>query len=220
MRILLVEDDALLGDAVSVGMRQTGHAIDWVRDAPAATAALHAVAYDGVILDLGLPRGSGLDVLRWLRRRGQPCAVVITTARDRVADRVAGLDAGADDYIVKPFDLDELAARLRAVERRRRSQAGSTVRVGEVEIDLSTKVVTRAGDAIELTAREYALLESLMLEPGRIASRPELEERLYGFDDAIGSNVVEVFVHKLRKKLGDDFIRNVRGRGYQIPPHA
>jgi DNA-binding response OmpR family regulator len=220
MRILLVEDDALLGDAVSVGMRQNGHAIDWVRDAPAATAALHAVAYDGVILDLGLPRGSGLDVLRWLRRRGQPCAVVITTARDRVADRVAGLDAGADDYIVKPFDLDELAARLRAVERRRRSQAGSTVRVGEVEIDLSTKVVTRAGDVVELTAREYALLESLMLEPGRIASRPELEERLYGFDDAIGSNVVEVFVHKLRKKLGEDFIRNVRGRGYQIPPHA
>ena len=220
MRLLLVEDDSILGDAVAVGMRQNGHAVDWVRDAPAATAALHAVAYDGVILDLGLPRGSGIEVLRWLRRREQPCAVVITTARDRIADRVAGLDAGADDYVVKPFDLDELAARLRAVERRRRSQSGSSVRVADVAIDLSTRVVTRAGTPVDLTAREYALLETLMLEPGRIVSRAELEERLYGFDDSIGSNVVEVFVHNLRKKLGEEFIRNVRGRGYQVPPHA
>ncbi len=220
MRLLLVEDDSILGDAVAVGMRQNGHAVDWVRDAPAATAALHAVDYDGVILDLGLPRGSGLEVLRWLRRREQSCAVVIATARDRIADRVAGLDAGADDYIVKPFDLDELAARLRAVERRRRSQSGSSVRVADVAIDLSTRVVTRADAQVDLTAREYALLETLMLEPGRIVSRAELEERLYGFDDAIGSNVVEVFVHNLRKKLGEEFIRNVRGRGYQVPPHA
>jgi two-component system, OmpR family, response regulator QseB len=220
MRLLLVEDDAILGDAVSVGLRQNGHATDWVRDAPAATAALHAVTYDGVVLDLGLPRGSGLDVLRWLRRRGQPCAVVITTARDRVADRVAGLDAGADDYVVKPFDLEELAARLRAVERRLRSQAGSLIRVGNVELDLSRRMVFRDGHPIDLTAREYVLLESLMLEPGRIASRAELEERLYGFDESIGSNVVEVFVHNVRRKLGEEFIRNVRGRGYQIPPDA
>ena len=217
MRLLLVEDDAILGDAVAVGMRQNGHAIDWVRDAPAATAALHAVAYDGVVLDLGLPRGSGLEVLRWLRRRGQDCAVVITTARDRVADRVAGLDAGADDYVVKPFDLDELAARLRAVERRRHAQSDSLIRVGDVELDLSKRAVIRAGESVDLTSREYVLLEALMLEPGRIASRAELEERLYGFDDSIGSNVVEVFVHNLRKKLGENFIRNVRGRGYQIP---
>ena len=216
MRLLLIEDDAMLGDAVAVGMRQFGHAVDWVRDGPAATAALHAVAYDGVLLDLGLPRGSGLDVLRWLRKRGRTCAVIITTARDRIADRVAGLDAGADDYIVKPFDLDELAARIRAEERRRWSQAGTRIRAGEVEMDLARKLVFRNAVPVELTAREYVLLESLMLEPGRIASRAELEERMYGFQEEIGSNVVEVFVHNLRRKLGEDFIRNIRGRGYQI----
>ncbi len=216
MRLLLVEDDVIIGDAVSVGMRQSGHAVDWVKDAPAAIAALHAVAYDGVVLDLGLPRGSGLEVLTWMRRRGQTCAVIITTARDRIADRIAGLDAGADDYIVKPFDLDELAARLRAVERRRRSLADSVIRVRAVELDLSRKQVTLEGVPVELTAREYTVIEALMLEPGRIASRAELEERLYGFQEEIGSNVVEVFVHNLRRKLGEDFIRNIRGRGYQV----
>ncbi|HEY0803126.1 MAG TPA: response regulator transcription factor, partial [Steroidobacteraceae bacterium] len=216
MRLLLVEDDAMLGDAVAAGLRQNGHAVDWVRDAPASMSALHAVAYDGVVLDLGLPRGSGLDVLRWLRERGQICSVIVATARDRVADRVAGLDAGADDYIVKPFDLDELAARLRAVERRRRDQTQSTIRVGSVVLDTSRRVVSRAEQAVDLTAREYALLEALMLEPGRVVSRSELEDRLYGFGDEIGSNAVEVFVHHLRRKLGDDFVVNVRGRGYRI----
>jgi DNA-binding response OmpR family regulator len=216
MRLLLVEDDAMLGDAAAAGLRQTGHAVDWVRDAPAATSALHAVPYDGVVLDLGLPRGNGLDVLRWLRGRGLTCAVIIATARDQVADRIAGLDAGADDYIVKPFDLDELAARLRSVERRRRSQANSRIRVRGVELDLSLRSATRDSHPVDLTAREYALLEALMLEPGRIVSRAELEERLYGFGEEISSNAVEVFVHHLRRKLGEDFLCNVRGRGYRI----
>jgi DNA-binding response OmpR family regulator len=216
MRLLLVEDDAMLGDAAAAGLRQSGHAVDWVRDAPAATSALHAVPYDGVVLDLGLPRGNGLEVLRWLRSRGMNCAVIIATARDQVSERIAGLDAGADDYIVKPFDLDELAARLRSVERRRRSQATSRIRVRDVELDLSLRSATRDSQPVDLTSREYALLEALMFEPGRIVSRAELEERLYGFGEEISSNAVEVFVHHLRRKLGDDFVSNVRGRGYRV----
>lgn len=220
MRLLLVEDDAMLGDAMSIGLRQSGHAVDWVRDAPAATSALHAVPYDGVVLDLGLPRGSGLDVLKWLRRRELSCAVIIVTARDRVADRVEGLDAGADDYIVKPFDLDELAARLRSVERRRRSNGNPLIRVHDLEIDLTRRIATRDGRPIELTAREYSLLEALMLDPGRIVSRSEIEERIYGFGEEISSNAVEVFVHHLRRKIGEDLLVNVRGRGYRIAADA
>jgi DNA-binding response OmpR family regulator len=216
MRLLLVEDDAMLGDAMAAGLKQAGHAVDWVRDAPAAHSALHAVAYDGVVLDLGLPRGNGLEVLRWLRRRGLNCAVIIVTARDEVSDRVAGLDAGADDYVVKPFDLDELAARLRSVERRRRSQASSCIRVRDVELDTARRTATRNSHPVELTACEYALLEALMLEPGRILSRAEIEDRLYGFGEEVSSNVVEVFVHNLRRKLGEDFLCNVRGRGYRV----
>lgn len=216
MRLLLVEDDAMLGEATAAGLRQTGHAVDWVRDAPAATSALHAVPYDGVVLDLGLPRGNGLEVLRWLRGRGIDCAVIIVTARDQVPDRIAGLDGGADDYLVKPFDLDELAARLRSIERRHHARTNSRIRVRDVELDLSRRTATRNSQPVELTAREYALLETLMLEPGRIVSRTELEERLYGFGEEISSNTVEVFVHHLRRKLGEDFLCNVRRRGYRV----
>ena len=222
MRVLLVEDDAMIGASVRAGLRQDGFAIDWVQDGRAADSALAAgrEAYDLVLLDLGLPVKDGLDVLRGLRRRGSDVPVLIMTARDAVADRVAGLDAGADDYLVKPFDLDELAARVRALHRRRSGRVEAVVRHAHgddvILLDPARREVRRNDAPVALSAREFAVLEALLERPGAVLSRAQLEEKLYGWDEEPGSNTIEVFVHGLRKKLGADLIRNVRGVGYAI----
>jgi two-component system response regulator QseB len=220
MRLLLVEDDAMIGAAAREGLRQDGYAVDWVRDGVQAEAAVAANAYDLALLDLGLPRRDGLAVLRGLRAKGRTLPVVIITARDAVADRVAGLDAGADDYLVKPFDLDELAARVRAVLRRHAGRAAALTRVGELAIDASARRVTWKGREVALSAREYAVLEALADRPGAILSRAQLEDRLYGWDEEIGSNAIEVHIHALRRKLAPELIRNVRGAGYKLEAPA
>jgi two-component system response regulator QseB len=216
MRILLVEDDDMLGEAVQDALRQESYVVDWVRDGGAALAALSAVAFSALVLDLGLPRGDGLSVLRWLRQGGQTTPVVIVTARDRVTDRITGLDAGADDYLIKPFDIDELSARLRAITRRVIGCAESMLTVGDVMLDLRQRLVTYRGEPAALTAREYAVVELLMRKAGCLATRVEIEAELYGFDDDIGSNAIEVHIHNLRRKLGPLFITNVKGRGYRV----
>jgi two-component system response regulator QseB len=220
MRLLLVEDDPMIGASVQKGLRQDGFSVDWVRDGRAAEAAVHANPYDLVLLDLGLPGKGGNEVLRSLRAAGNPVPVLIVTARDAVSDRIAGLDAGADDYIVKPFDLDELAARIRAVHRRHAGRADTRIEVGAVTFDTASRRVTLAGKEIALSARELALLEALLARPGAILSRAQLEERIYGWGEEVESNAVEVYVHALRKKLGADFIRTVRGVGYTVPAHS
>jgi two-component system response regulator QseB len=217
MRLLLVEDDAMIGAAAQEGLRREGHAVDWVRDGVQAQLALGNEVYDLMLLDLGLPRRDGLAVLRELRAHGNDLPVVIVTARDAVADRVAGLDAGADDYLVKPFDLDELGARVRAVARRRAGRSRPMLRVGELEIDTAARRVTWKGREVALSAREYALLETLAERAGTYLTRGQLEERLYGWGEEIGSNAVEVHIHGLRRKLDPALIRNVRGMGYSIP---
>jgi len=217
MRLLLVEDDAMIGEAVRTGLRQEGFTVDWVRTAEAGDAALKAEAYALLLLDLGLPRKSGLDWLGELRRRGERMPVLILTARDAVADRVSGLDRGADDYLVKPFDLDELCARVRALLRRQAGRAEPLLRHGELTLDPATHEATYKGEPIALSAREFALLEALLERPGAILSRTQLEQRLYGWGEEVESNAVEVHIHHLRKKLGAGFIRNVRGLGYSVP---
>jgi len=218
MRLLLVEDDSMVGEAVRRGLRQQGHAVDWVRDAASANDAAAGEPYEVVLLDLGLPDGSGLDVLRRLRRRGARVPVLILTAQDAVGSRVEGLDAGADDYLVKPFDLDELAARIRALQRR---AAGGPVQSllenGPLHLDATNHQVTLDGAPVVLSAREFALLEALMEHPGRPLSRARLEERLYGWGEEVESNAVEVHVHALRRKLGTEWIKTLRGVGYMVP---
>jgi two-component system response regulator QseB len=206
----------MIGAAAQQGLRQEGHTVDWVRDGREAEAALAATPYELVLLDLGLPRRDGLSVLRGWRTKGVEVPVVVITARDAVADRVAGLDAGADDYLVKPFDLDELSARIRAVARRRAGRGSAAIRVGELEIDTAARRVTQKGQEVQLSAREYALLEALADRPGAYLTRAQLEERLYGWDEEIASNAVEVHIHALRRKLGAETIRNVRGLGYTL----
>ncbi len=220
MRLLLAEDDPMIGDAVRAGLHQQGFAVDWVQDGAAAEHALEAGAYDLCLLDLGLPRKEGLQILKGLRRSGSVLPVVIMTARDAITDRVEGLDAGADDYVVKPFEMTELAARIRAVMRRKSGRASSIIEHLGVTLDPATHEVRRDGRVIGLSAREFALLHALLEHPGRILSRSQLEERIYGWDEEVGSNVVEVHIHALRRKLGADFIRNVRGVGYRVPPAA
>jgi two-component system, OmpR family, response regulator QseB len=217
MRVLLIEDDAMIGASVQKGLRQDGFSVDWVTDAPAGETALATHEYDAVLLDLGLPGRDGAEVLKSLRRAGSDIPVLIITARDAVGDRVAGLDSGADDYIVKPFDLNELAARIRAVARRRSGRADPVVKVGEVTFDPGSHRVTVGENEVTLSARELAVLEALLARPGAILSRAQLEERLYGWGEEVGSNTVEVFIHALRRKLGADFIRTVRGVGYTVP---
>jgi two-component system response regulator QseB len=217
MRLLLVEDDPMIGASVQKGLRQDGFSVDWVRDATTAETALRADPYDTLLLDLGLPGTSGDVLLRNLRRAGNTIPVLIITARDAVSDRVAGLDTGADDYIVKPFDLDELAARIRAVRRRHSGRAGHLIEVGPVTFDAAARRVTLDGREVALSARELALLEALLDRPGSILSRAQLEERIYGWGEEVESNAIEVYVHALRKKLGAGFIRTVRGVGYMIP---
>jgi two-component system response regulator QseB len=220
VRLLLVEDDAMLGDAVRRALTQQGHAVDWVRDGAAADLALAGEPYDVVLLDLGLPRKRGLDVLRDLRRRGQRVPVLILTAQDAVPDRVAGLDAGADDYLVKPFDLDELAARIRAVQRRGSGRAEPVLEHGPLTLDPATHEVFLDGAPVALSPREFALLQALLEHPGRPMSRARLEERLYGWDEQVESNAVEVHVHGLRRKLGPEWIKTLRGVGYMVPRRA
>jgi len=217
MRLLLVEDDPMIGSSVQKGLHQDGFAVDWVQDGYAAELAFSNEVYDLILLDLGLPRKSGLEVLASLRKRGNTMPVLVLTARDAVADRVKGLDSGADDYLVKPFDLDELAARIRALLRRQAGRADPLIRHGELTLNPSTHEATLAGRDITLTSREFTLLEALLERPGAILSRVQLEERLYGWGEEIESNTVEVYIHSLRKKLGADFIKNVRGVGYVVP---
>lgn len=217
MRILLVEDDPMIGDSVRTGLRQDGFVVDWVEDGETAELALSNHAYDLMVLDQGLPRKGGLDVLKSLRQRGSDLPVLIATARDEVPARVKGLDAGADDYLVKPFDLDELAARIRAILRRRSGRAEPVMRHRGVELNPATREVTLQGVPLALTARELALLQAFMDRPGAVLSKAQLEEKLYGWGDEVESNTVEVYIHALRKKLGAEFIRNVRGVGYLSP---
>ena len=216
MRLLLVEDDAMIGEAAQQGLRSEGHTVDWLRDGRQASAALSDNDYDAVLLDLGLPRRDGLSVLREWRARGKDVPVLIITARDAVSDRIAGLDAGADDYLVKPFDLDELAARVRAVSRRRAGRSESTLRAGDLELDTASRRVRWKGREVALSGREYALLEALADRPGAYLTRSQLESRLYGWDEEIASNAVEVHIHALRRKLDPQLIRTVRGLGYAL----
>lgn len=217
MRLLLVEDDAMLGAALQNGLRGMGFTVDWVREGEAGLSAARTEPFDLVLLDLGLPRLDGMDVLRELRASGEGRPVVVITARDAVARRIEALDAGADDYVLKPFDMGELAARVRAVVRRHSGQPGSVLRCGDVTLDAVSKEVTREGSPIMLSAREFALLEMLMRRPGVPQSRAQIEERLYGWGEEVDSNTVEVFVHSLRRKLGTQLIQNVRGVGYFVP---
>jgi len=216
MRILLVEDDRMIGESIRTALRQDGSAVDWVRDGRAAEGALGTEQFDLVLLDLGLPQRDGLEILRAMRLRRDQTPVIVLTARDALRDRVAGLDAGADDYVVKPFELEELSARIRAVTRRKAGRAEPAIEIGAIRLDPSMRQVTRAGQPIALSAREYAVLEALMMRPGAVLSRAQLEDRLYGWGDAIESNAVSVYIHQLRRKLGEDFIRNVRGVGYYV----
>jgi two-component system response regulator QseB len=217
MRVLLVEDDVMIGASLQQGLRDDGYAVDWVKDGRAAEVALADPAHQLVLLDLGLPHKDGLTLLRALRKRGSRVPVLVLTARDAIEDRVQGLDAGADDYLVKPFSLAELAARMRALLRRDAGRADPLVRVGSLTLDPSTREVTRDGKPVTLSAREYALLEALVARPGAVLSRTQLEEKLYGWGQEVESNTVEVYIHALRRKLGQDFIKNVRGVGYMVP---
>jgi len=216
VRVLLAEDDPMIGASIRQGLRQDGFAVDWVEDGRAAEQALATRVHDALVLDLGLPKRTGLEVLATLRRRGDARPVLVLTARDAVADRVAGLDAGADDYLVKPFDLDELAARLRALLRRGAGRAGPLLASGGVELNPATREVRLRGEPVSLSPREFALLEALLARPGAILSRSQLEEKLYGWSDPVESNAVEVHIHTLRRKLGSEFIRNVRGVGWMV----
>ncbi len=216
MRLLVVEDDPMIGAGLCKGLQQEGYAVDWVRDAAGARVAIATEPYRLVLLDLGLPGGDGLAVLREARARGASVPIVILTARDGVAERVRGLDLGADDYVVKPFDLDELAARIRAVLRRHAGQADSTLAHGDLALDLATHEVRWRGAPVAVSPREFALLAALIERPGAVLSRAQLEERVYGWGEEVASNAIEVHVHHLRRKLSEDVIRTVRGAGYAL----
>ena len=220
MRVLLVEDDALLGDALQAGLKQAGHAVDWVRDGVAAETALLTEDYAAAVLDLGLPRQSGMEVLRRLRAAGRKTPVLILTARDTIDDRIAGLDAGADDYLVKPFDLGELQARIRALLRRSGGQPAPVLEAAGISLDPAAHRVSIGQGQIELSAKEFALLHVLMQNASRALSRAQLEQHLYAWGEEIGSNTVEVYIHHLRRKLGAERIRTLRGVGYVIPKDA
>jgi len=220
MRLLLVEDDRMIGDSLRQALRDEGYAVDWVYDAKAARATLATERFDLVLLDIGLPQpellGTGLDVLRSLRERRDTTPVIVLTARDALGDRVAGLDAGADDYLVKPFELDELGARMRAVLRRHAGRGEPVLEYGGVRLDPATRQVSVNGTPVSLSAREFAVLEVLLVRPGAILSRAQIEDRLYGWGEEIESNAVSVYIHQLRRKLGADVIQNVRGVGYYV----
>ena len=216
MRVLVVEDDPMIGRAVVAGLHEQGYAVDWVKDGAEAELALGNAVYDLALLDLGLPRRDGLDVLKNVRRAKNDLPVLIITARDSVADRIAGLDSGADDYLVKPFDLDELLARTRAVIRRHGGRGQTEIAYGTLKLDPVQRRVIFRGEDIDLSPREFAVLEALMKEPGAVVSRERLEDAVYGWGEEVGSNSIEVHVHHLRRKLASDLIRNVCGVGYRI----
>jgi two-component system OmpR family response regulator/two-component system response regulator QseB len=216
MRVLLIEDDALLGDAIQAGLKQAGYAVDWMKDGITADQALSTEAYAAAVLDLGLPRMSGLEVLRRLRSRNQPIPVLILTALDGVEDRIQGLDAGADDYLVKPFDMGELAARLRALIRRASGKVSSALRVAGVELEPAAHRVLYRAQTVDLAAKEFAVLHSLMLNAGKVLSRAQIEEQLYAWGEEVESNAVEVYIHHLRRKLFPELIETIRGVGYLI----
>jgi two-component system OmpR family response regulator len=216
VRILLVEDTSGLGDAIREHLEEAGHAVDWVRELEPAAGCLRTTPYDLILLDLRLPDGSGLDFLRYQRGKGATMPIIILTARDQVSDRVAGLDAGADDYLVKPFQLVELSARVAAVARRYSGNPNPVVRIGELTIDLAARRVERGDRAVELTGREWALLEAFLQHPGALLSRSRLEDSLYAFGAEIESNTIEVYISRLRKKLGRETIETVRGMGYRM----
>jgi two-component system OmpR family response regulator/two-component system response regulator QseB len=216
MRILLAEDDALLGDGLRAGLRQAGFQVDWVRTGDAAERELRAEPYEAAVLDLGLPLKDGLDVLASVRKAGVKLPVLVLTARDAVAQRVRGLDSGADDYVVKPVDLAELAARLRALIRRAHGESQECLRVGGVALDPVARAVTRAGVPVALSMREFDLLHALMLQAGRVLSREQLERQLYPWGQEVDSNAIEVHIHHLRRKLGPELIQTVRGVGYVL----
>lgn len=220
MRILLVEDDTLLGDALQVGLRGAGFVVDWVTDGVAAETALAGEEFAAVVLDLGLPRLAGLELLRRLRGRSNRTPVVVLTARDAVEDRVRGLDLGADDYVAKPVSLAELAARLRAVTRRAMGVASGVLKLGSLSIDPAARTVVFRGAPVDLQAREFALLYALASRAGRVLTRSQLEARLYEWDRGLDSNAIDVYVHHLRRKLSPELIRTVRGVGYVIPRDA
>jgi two-component system OmpR family response regulator/two-component system response regulator QseB len=217
MRLLLAEDDPQLGDGLTVGLRQDGYAVDWVKDGVAADLALQNEGYDLLVLDLGLPRLAGMEVLARLRGRGQTLPVLILTARDATGDKIAGLDCGADDYLVKPVPLDELAARVRALARRAAGRAVPLLRHGDLVLDPAAHQVTLAGVPVELSVREFSLLLALVENAGRVMTRAQLEAALYGWRDEPDSNALEVHVHHLRKKLGGERIKTLRGVGYMMP---
>jgi DNA-binding response OmpR family regulator len=217
MRILLIEDDTLLGDGIRAGLAQADFAVDWVQDGILGETALQTETYAAVVLDLGLPRLSGLELLRGIRTRGDATPVLILTARDAVGDRVKGLDSGADDYLIKPFDLDELAARLRALIRRGQGSAAPVLCLHGVLLDPAQHRVEYRGAPVELTARQFTLLHELMLNAGRVLSREQLEQRVYPWGEELESNAIEVHVHHLRRKLTPELVRTVRGVGYLMP---
>ncbi|MBC7944898.1 MAG: response regulator transcription factor [Burkholderiales bacterium] len=216
MRLLLVEDDVMIGKAIRQGLSLAGFSVDWVQDGRAAELSVDNNVYQLVVLDLGLPRKSGIEVLKTTRAKGNNVPVLIATARDAVADRIAGLNAGADDYIVKPFDLDELIARLRAILRRHAGSGRVVFECGALTLDPVGKSVTLRGSSIDLSAREFGILEALMQKPGAVLSREALEESIYGWGNEVGSNAIEVHLHNLRRKLGAEVIKNVRGVGYRV----
>ena len=217
MRILLAEDDSLLGDGLRAGLRQLGFQVDWVRDGEAAERELRAQPYAAAVLDLGLPRRDGLDVLAAARQAGVTCPVLVLTARDAVPDRIRGLDLGADDYVIKPVDLHELAARLRALVRRAHGQPQERLSAQQVVLDPAAREVLLQGEPVALSAREFDLLHALMLNAGRVLSREQLEQHLYSWGREVDSNAVEVHIHHLRRKLGAGLIQTVRGVGYLLP---
>ncbi len=217
MRVLIVEDDALLGDAIQAGLKQAGYAVDWMKDGASADQALSTEPYVAVVLDLGLPRMSGLEVLQRLRARNTPIPVLILTARDTVQDRIKGLDSGADDYLIKPFDMGELTARLRALIRRGSGKSSAALLLAGVALDPDSHKVQYLNKTIEISAKEFAVLHALMLNGGKVLSRAALEEQLYAWGEEVESNAVEVYIHHLRKKLFPELIETIRGVGYLIP---
>ena len=221
MRILLVEDESLLGEGLVLGLQRDSQSVDWVKNGESALTAMAGTDYDAVILDIGLPRMSGLEVLQIIRRQGQQTPVLILTAQNAVTDRVAGLDAGADDYLTKPFELSELNARLRALVRRSRGQTEQTIRYAHlnlnIELNPAAHTVMFNSQPVDLSRREFAMLEALLSRAGRVLSRAQLEEKLYAWGDEIESNVIEVHIHHLRKRFGAKLIKTIRGIGYLIP---
>lgn len=216
MRILSIEDDTVLGRAVRDQIVADGHSADWVERLADAEAAVRSTVFDLVLLDLMLPDGRGLDFLRQRRSAGDVTPIIVLTARDQISDRIAALDAGADDYLVKPFDLDELSARIRAVGRRYSGNPNPLVSVGDIDVDLAARSVTKAGRPVTLTGREWSLFEAFVVRPNQLLSKAQLEERLYSFDAEVESNTIEVYVARLRKKLGADVVETVRGMGYRL----